>query len=145
ILPQVAEDTAAIRQIVESLNRALQEGRISKEQLQNKDAEIARLTIELHKFREDLAARASEPNEAILSELLAEGDLDGALQLKKQRVTVESQSLSRDLFELGAIHELRSDWSEALAAYRKAWQLERNFEFGFKYAFFTQRQKHFSE
>src|SRR5207247_645411 len=67
-LPQVAEDTAAIRKMVEVFyNSAKKEGRVTDQQLQAKDAEIVRLAEELRKLQEQLAARASEPTEARLS------------------------------------------------------------------------------
>lgn len=149
VLPQVAQDTAAIRKLVEGFfQSAVQEGRVPDQQLQAKEAEISRLTEELRKLQEQLAARASEPAEAKLSELLTAGDLSGALQLKTKQVEArrnETQKLPRDLFELGTIHELRFDWPNALAAYREAWQLDPNTEYGFKYAYSAQRQNHFAE
>ena len=149
VLPKVAEDTAAIRAMLErSFNTAVQEGRVTEQQLRGKDAEIARLTEDLRKLQEQLAARASEPGEARLSDLLAGGDLAGALRLKTQQVEArrsEAEKLPRDLFELGMIHEIRFEWPEALAAYSEAWQLEPNPEYGFRFAYTAQHQNHFSE
>src|SRR5664280_3418439 len=149
VLPQVAEDTAAIRKMLErSFKIAVQEGRVTERQLKDKDAEIARLAEDLRKLQEQLATRASEPAEARLSDLLAAGNLAGALRLKAQQVETrrsEAGKLPRDLFELGTVHELRFDWPQALAAYREAWRLEPNPEYGFKYAYSAQRQNHFLE
>ena len=156
VLPQVVEDTAATREGVAKLlkiaeavfNSNEKEGRVTEQQLKDKDAEIARLAEDLRKLQEQLATRASEPAEARLSDLLAAGNLAGALRLKTQQVETrrsEAEKLPRDLFELGTIHELRFDWSEALKAYREAWKLERNPEYGFKYAYSAQRQNHFLE
>ncbi len=156
VLPKVAEDTAATREGMASLlrmaetffNSNLQEGRVTEQQLKEKDAEIARLAEELRKLQEQLAARASEPAEVRLSDLLASGDLAGALRLKTQQVEArrsKAEKLPRDLFELGTIHELRFDWPAALAAYREAWRLERNPEYGFKYAYSAQHQNQFLE
>src|ERR1017187_6369283 len=156
VLPQVVEDTAATREGVAKLlkiaeavfNSNEKEGRVTEQQLKDKDAEIARLAEDLRKLQEQLATRASEPAEARLSDLLAAGNLAGALRLKTQQVETrrsEAEKLPRDLFELGTIHELRFDWPEALAAYREAWRLERNPEYGFKYAYTAQHQNRFSE
>src|SRR5271157_6383535 len=156
VLPRMAEDTAATREELAKLlkiagaffNSNVKEGRVTEQQLKDKDAEITRLAEELRKLQEQLATRASEPAEARLSSLLAAGDLAGAVRLKTQQVETrrsEAEKLPRDLFELGTIHELRFDWPKALAAYREAWQLERNPEYGFKYAYTAQRQNHFSE
>ncbi len=117
-LPRIAEDmaaaredTAALRKMVEgSLNAAVQEGRVTEQQLEAMDAEIARLAEELCKLQEQLVARASEPAEVKLSNLLAFGDLAGAVRLKAEQVETrrgEAEKLPRDLFELGTIHELR--------------------------------------
>jgi tetratricopeptide (TPR) repeat protein len=149
VLPQMAEDTAATRKMLErSFDIAVQEGRVTERQLEEKNADIARLTEELRKLQEQLATRASEPAEARLSDLLAAGNLAGALRLKTQQVETrrsEAEKLPRDLFELGTIHELRFDWPSAFAAHREAWRLERNPEYGFKYAYTAQRQNRFSE
>jgi tetratricopeptide (TPR) repeat protein len=148
-LVQVAEDTAAIRRLLEqSFKSALAEGRVTHQQVQDKDAEIARLTEELHKLQHQLAIRASEPVEAELSRLLSLGDLAGALHLKNQQIDArrsEADKLPQDLFELGKIHELRFDWTNALKAYREAWRLKQNQKYGFSYAYCAQKQNQFSE
>ncbi|MGH9614673.1 MAG: hypothetical protein ACRD4P_16520, partial [Bryobacteraceae bacterium] len=149
VLPQVAEDTAATREEVAELLKLAkgffsanaQEGRVTDQQLKDKDAEIARLAQTVRELQAQLAARASEPAEARLSQFLAAGDLAGALRLK----TEQKEKSPRDLFELGTIHELRFEWPAALAAYREAWQLERNPQYGFKYAYSAQHQNHFLE
>jgi tetratricopeptide (TPR) repeat protein len=155
-LPRIAEDmaaaredTAALRKMVEGfLNAAVQEGRVTEQQLEARDAEIARLAEELRKLQEQLVARASEPTEVKLSNLLAFGDLAGAVRLKTEQVETrrsEAEKLPRDLFELGTIHELRFDWPKALVAYREAWRLHRDPEYGFRYAYNAQRQNQFLE
>jgi hypothetical protein len=63
-----------------------EERRVTEQQLQDKDSEIARLAEDLRKLQEQLAARSSEPAEATLSKLIAAGDLAGALRLKTQQV-----------------------------------------------------------
>ncbi len=149
VLPQVAEDVAALRKLGEELFKsARREGRVTNEQLQAKDAEIARLTEELRKLQGQLATRASEPGEAELLRLIASGDLPGAVRLKTQQVNArrsEADKLPQDLFELGSIHQLRFDWPKALAAYREAWRLKQKREYGFSYAYCAQRQNQFSE
>ncbi len=75
-------------------------------------------------------------------------DFAGALELKSQQVearTREAEKLPRDLFEPGTLYELNFDWPNALAAYRKAWTLEPDPEYGFKYAFLAARQNRFAE
>ncbi|MGA3134357.1 MAG: tetratricopeptide repeat protein [Terracidiphilus sp.] len=143
------EDVAAIRKMLEGrYESAISQGLISEQALKDKDAEITRLTEDLRKLQEQVAARFNEPSEAKLSQLLKAGDLDAALRLKSQQVQArreESAKLPRDLFELGIIHELRFDWPQALAAYREAWELDKNPEHGFQYAVFEQRLNHFNE
>ena len=149
LLPQVAEDAAATRAMVEQfIASAQREGRITPDQLQAKDAEIARLTEAFNKLKEELAARASEPAEAALSKLVEAGEIEQAIALKSTQVASrqeEVKKLPRDYFELGTLHELHYDWPSALAAYKKAWELERDPEFGFKYAYASQRQNHFAD
>ena len=140
---------AATRKILEGFyDAARKEGRIPPQELKAKEEEITRLTGELRKLQQQLAARSSEPPEAELSSLLKAGDLDAALRLKSQQVQArrkESGKLPRDLYELGTIHELRFEWPQALAAYREAWELGRDPDHGFKYAHFAQKLNHFNE
>ena len=148
-LQQVAEDAAATRKLVEGFFiSALQEGRVTTEQLQAKDAEIVRLGEELRQLYAQLSARSAEPGDAELSTLLSAGDLIGALRLKTQQVNArskEAHKLPDDLFELGNIHQLRFDWSNALAAYREAWRLNPDPKYGVNYAYCAQMQNRFSE
>jgi tetratricopeptide (TPR) repeat protein len=152
---RIAEGTSAtrtemaeLRKFVEaSFDRAVQAGRVPEQELAAKDAEISRLAEELRKLQRQLAARASEPAEAELSTLLATGDLDAALRLKTEQVErrrTDVSKLPRDLFELGRIHEFHFDWQKALLAYREAWELERDPEYGFNYAYSAQKQNCFS-
>lgn len=80
-----------------------------------------------------------------LQELLSVGDLAAAARKKAKQIEMQSGVLAKNYFELGTIHELRFDWPSALVAYREAWQLEHNLEYGFKYAYSAQRQNHFPE
>jgi tetratricopeptide (TPR) repeat protein len=148
-IPQIAEDTAVIRKIIEDqLNRALQEGRLAKESEQTARAQVATLTVELQKLREQVTERKTEPGGVALSDLLKSGDLDGALRVKIDQVEArrhEVGKLAQDLFELGTLHELRFNWPKALEAYRDAWRLKRETEYGLKYAYLAQRQKQFNE
>src|ERR1035441_447612 len=131
-----------------SFNNAVQEGRVTEAQLKDKDAELARLAEEVHKLQEQLATRASEPAEAELSNLIAAGDLTGALRLKTQQVKKrrsEAEKLPRDLSELRTIQKLQFDWPQPLGAYRGAWQLRQDPESGFRYGYGAQRQNQFAE
>jgi tetratricopeptide (TPR) repeat protein len=148
--PATREDLDAhTRKILEGLyDAARNAGGIPEQDLKAKDNEITRLTGELRKLQEELAARAGEPAEAQLSKLLAAGDLEAAFRVKSRQVErrqAESEKLPRDLYELGIICELRFDWPGALANFRKAWELGKNPEHGFKYAHFAQRLNHFNE
>jgi tetratricopeptide (TPR) repeat protein len=149
VLPRVADDTSAIRRILEEMwNAARADGRISAQDVQAKDKEIARLTEELSKLQQELAARATEPAEKDLSGLLSAGKLEAALQLKSQQVEArrkEAGKLARDLYELGIMYELHFDWPDALATFREAWQIAKDPEFGFKYAVVAQRLNRFQE
>jgi tetratricopeptide (TPR) repeat protein len=112
---------------------------------QAKDAEIARLTQELEKLQQQLAA---QPAEAELSKLLEAGDLDDTLRLSDnqlQALRAASSNLPRALYQNGIIHELRFEWPQALAAFREAWQLGHNPEHGFKYAHFAAKLNHHAE
>jgi tetratricopeptide (TPR) repeat protein len=148
--PATREDLeAATRRMLEGFQEsARQQGLIPAQTDQARDAEITRLTGELRKLQEQVAARSSELPEAQLSKLLEARDLDGALRLKSQQVQDrrgEVAKLPRDLFELGVIHELRFEWSQALAAYREAWELGKDPDHGFQYAVFAQKLNHFKE
>ena len=148
-IPQIAADTAVIRRLIEGeLGRAIEEGRIAKQQEQAARAQIETLTAELKKLKEQVTERRSEPGETALSNLLATGDLQGALRVKTEQVEAqrgEVDKLARDLMELGTLHQLRFDWSKALKAYREAWKLKQDPEDGFKYAHFAQQQNQFQE
>ena len=108
-----------------------------------------RLTQALSLLREQLAKRATEPNEERVSKLIADGDTKTALHIKNEQVQASriafGEKLASDLYELGSIHELRFEWSDALASYREAWQLDANKEYGFRYAYIAQLQDLFSE
>ena len=149
VLPQVSEDTAAIRRMLEAFQaNATEKGLIPAQSVEAKDAEISRLMAELEKLQQQLAARSTEPTEAELSELLKAGDLDGALRLKSQQVErrqAEADKLPRDLYELGTIHELRFEWPLTLAAYRQAWELGHDPDHGFNYARMAQKLNRFGE
>jgi tetratricopeptide (TPR) repeat protein len=149
VLPQVSEDTSAMRRMIEEMyNTARRQGRIPQQEVKGKDEEIASLTAELRKLQEQLAARAAEPEEAKFSALLDSGDLDGALLLKSQQVEdrrEEAAKLPRDLYELGILHELRFEWPQALDKFREAWERGKDIEHGFKYAHFAQKLNHFEE
>ncbi len=134
--------------LLERLDKAVGEGLVPLSQYDAAKTEISRLTTELQKLQETVAARESEPAEVKLSKLLAANDFAGALELKSQQVdarTREAEKLPRDLFELGTLYELNFDWLNALSAYRKAWTLEPDPEYGFKYAFLAARQNRFAE
>jgi tetratricopeptide (TPR) repeat protein len=141
-------DTAIRKMLEGRYESAVKEGRIPEQAFKEKDAEITRLTEELQKLQQQLAARSSEPSEVKLSKLLAAGDLDAALYLKSQQVQKSrgaSGNLPRDLYILGLIHEIRFEWPQALASYREAWELGHDPAHGFKYARFAQDLNHFSE
>jgi tetratricopeptide (TPR) repeat protein len=149
VLPQMALDLAATRRIVEdALQRALQEGRIGNQHLQAKDAEILRLTEELYALREQHAPEVSGADQAAITVLLSAGQFDEALRLKERQVekrTGEVARLAQDLFEMGTIHEFRFDWPKALEAYREAWRLVRDPEYGFKYGEYSLKQSKFPD
>lgn len=155
LLPEMAETVTATDkkmdralQIMEaSFRLAARERRIT-EQLQDKDEEIARLAETLQRLQEQVGERTAEPGEAKLAELLQSGDLTAALALKSKQVErrrAESAKLPQDLFELGTIYELRFDWQKALDAYRAAWRLQKNPQYGLRYAYLAQKQNSFVE
>jgi tetratricopeptide (TPR) repeat protein len=145
--PLTREDlNAEMRKAIEAgYDLARREGRIPAQSEIDKDAEINRLAQELQKLQREVAARSSEPSEAELEKLLKVGDLDGALRLKSQQVEARRKRLSRDLYELGTIHELRFEWPQSLAAFREAWEIGHELEQGFKYADFAAKLNHFPE
>ncbi len=155
VLPKVAEDTAATREEMAAMRRMFEEfrdsafkkGEIPEEALQAKDDEIARLIAEKRKLEEELAAR-SEPGDLRIAKLLDAGDFDGALRIKSQQIESLRETaakLPRDLYELGKIQELRFEWPQALATYKEAWELGKQPQHGFYYAWFSAKLNHFSE
>ena len=72
--------------LLERLDKAVGEGLVPLSQYDAAKAEISRLTTELQKLQETVAARESEPAEARLSRLLEDKDFAGALQLKSRQV-----------------------------------------------------------
>ncbi len=137
-----------IKAITSRQENAAQQGLLPAQSPQDKDAEITRLTRELHKLQQEVAARSSEPPEAELSKLLGAGDLDGALRLKSQQLEASRGAAGKiplDLYELGVIHELRFEWLQALEAFREAWDIGHDPEHRFKYAYFAQKLNRFNE
>jgi tetratricopeptide (TPR) repeat protein len=149
LLPSIADDVRNVRKLVERfLGEALDEGRVSMQQFDDKDAEIARLTDQLTQLRDELALRDSETDETRLSILIAAGDLCGAIELKSQQVACHrsaAEMLPQDHFELGTLYDLRFDWPNALESYREAWRLGRNSKFGFSYGYSALKQNQFTE
>ncbi len=147
-LGRIDDTTADTNRMVRALyDAACREGRIPERDPKAKDEEIARLTAELTKFKAELATR-SETGDAEISRFLAAGDFDAALQIKSRQVEMrrqEADKLPRDLYELGTIYELRFEWPQALAAYRQAWELGKNPNYGFQYAYSAQKLNRFSE
>jgi tetratricopeptide (TPR) repeat protein len=148
-ISQITDDTAVIRRMVEfQLDRAIEEGRIVRNQEQAARAQIETLTAELQKLKEQVSERKTEPGETALANLLATGDLDGAVRVKAEQIDArrgEVDKLARDLFELGSIHQLRFSRAKALSACREAWHLKRDPTYGFKYAYLAQQQNQFQE
>jgi tetratricopeptide (TPR) repeat protein len=127
---------------------AREAGRLTEGQVQDKDAEITRLNEQLRKLQSAIAIRASEPGEQELSSLIAAGNFDEAVRLKSAQVEArrgDVDELARDLFELGNLHDLRFDWPNALIAYREAWQLKKDPEYGLAYGCFADKQDQFAE
>jgi tetratricopeptide (TPR) repeat protein len=126
---------------------ALQNGWVPPEVQKDKEAEIAELTDQLRSFQRQLAS-SPDLAEFRLAQCLQAGDLDAALRDASQEaenVLKEAGKLPRDLYILGAIHEFRFEWPQALASYRRAWQLSKDSEYGFKYAYISQKLNHFIE
>ena len=154
-LGRIEDKTEAIlsslndRKILEDeLFRALRERRLAQENEQTARAELAALTIEFKKLREQVARQASEPGVTALSHLLAAGDLEGAVRVKAEQVDArrgEVEKLARDWFELGVIHELRFTWSKAFESFREAWRLKRDPEYGLRFALIAQRRNQFRQ
>jgi tetratricopeptide (TPR) repeat protein len=147
--PPAREDLdAALRKAFEGLVViARQNGWVPPQIMKDKEAEIAKLTDQLRGFQHQLAS-SSDPAESKLSQCLEAGDLDAALREASQQVEnvlKEAGKLPRDLYVLGAIHEFRFEWPDALTACRRAWQLSKDPDHGFKYAYMAQKLHHFSE
>jgi tetratricopeptide (TPR) repeat protein len=134
-------DTATRKMLEAFYDAARKEGRIPEQEWKAKEDEITRLTEELRKLKQQLAARSGEPAEAELSKLLAAGDLDAAYRIKSKR----AENFPRDLYELGVLCELRFDWPAALENFRKAWQLGHDPEHGYKYGHLAQKLNQFNE
>jgi tetratricopeptide (TPR) repeat protein len=139
---------AALQETFEGLAViALQNGWVPPQIQKDKEAEIAELTDQLRSFQHQLAS-SPDLAEFRLSQCLEAGDLDAALREASQQVESmlkEAGKLPRDLYILGAIHEFRFEWPSALASYRRAWQLSKDSEHGFKYAYIAQKLNYCSE
>ena len=148
-------DSAMLLETLNGVRTLLQAGReeatIKDHQLQAKDAENAKLAEELRQLKEQMASRAAGQQRETLISLLSVHDFAGAIHLKteqieKRRQEVAAQpasgieNLAGDLFELGMIYEIERDWPKAIPAYKEAWDLQRTFEHGFKYAYAAQQQ-----
>ncbi|MGA3082031.1 MAG: tetratricopeptide repeat protein [Terracidiphilus sp.] len=147
--PATREDLdAALRNAFEGfVVIACQNGWVPPQILKDQEAEIARLTDQLRSFQHQLAS-SPDPVESKLSQCLEAGDFDAALREASQQVESvlkEAGNLPRDLYVLGAIHEFRFEWPQALTACRRAWQLSKDSEHGFKYAYLAQKLNHSSE
>jgi len=157
MLPQIAADmadlpqkvSAEIRQAAAAIfEQNAQQGRVTSQEYADKDALIAWQAQELFKLQQQLAKRVSEPLGIRLEQLVQSGDLETALQVKREQLRgreLEAAKRPRDYFELGKIHELRFEWVEALEAYRQAWRLEPSWDNGFQYAYLAQKQNRYKE
>ena len=128
----------------------IEAGSVPVSAVKERDAMIARQAEEIEALRKQLSARAAEPaqagaKDAEISKALADGDLDAALRLKTDQVKCSGEEAERDLYELGTIHEARFEWPQALAAYRKAWEMGKDPNHGFKYALFSQELNKFDD
>jgi tetratricopeptide (TPR) repeat protein len=80
-----------------------------------------------------------------LDALLQTGDLEEAVRVKEEQREQERHRAAKTSLELARLHELRFEWDRALEAYREAWRLERNFEYGFRLAHFAYEQNREAE
>ena len=112
------------------------------------EEESERQAALIEQLQQQLAARTPEPGDAEFSQFLRDKDYDAALMLKSSQVearATEASKLARDLYELGSVHDLRFEWSQALDAYRRAWAIEKNYDYGFAYGVFAQKLNFFDE
>src|ERR1039458_10348465 len=128
----------------------IEAGSVPVSAVKERDAMIARQAEEIEALGEQISARAARPpqagaEDAEISKALADGDLDAALRLKTDQVKCSGEEAERDLYELGTIHEARFEWPQALAAYRKAWEMGKDPNHGFKYALFSQELNKFDD
>ena len=146
-LDAIKDDTTQIkgdtREILEILRKTVavaeKENRLTAAEARAATAESA---AEEWKKKYLLLEQQAEPS---LQKLLAIGDLNTAARKKTEQISQQHGALATNYFELGNIQELRFDWPSGLAAYREAWRLERNPEYGFKYAYAAQHQNQFEE
>lgn len=80
-----------------------------------------------------------------LEALLGTGDLDAAAEAKQAEIDRQTLEQAKHYFELGKIQELRFDWTAALQAYRTAWELGNDYEYGWRYGLLAAQQKHFGD
>ena len=83
--------------------------------------------------------------------MLASGNFSAAAQSKKEQIERlvnqrddQGRQLARSYYELGLIDELRLDFLAALQSFRRAWEIEQTFDFGFKYAQRAQFQQDYT-
>ncbi|MGA2576369.1 MAG: tetratricopeptide repeat protein [Bryobacteraceae bacterium] len=147
---RIDERTERILEFQEQqLQRAEDEKRIAQEEARAARADKQEWVSKYVKLMEDVAARKTEPEEPSLAALLEAGDLNGAVRLKTAQIDKrkgEVKKLAQDWSELGRVHDLRFAWCDAMECYRQAWQLDQDeAEYGFRYAYFAQKQNRFGE
>jgi tetratricopeptide (TPR) repeat protein len=147
---RIDERTERILEFQEQqLQRAEDEKRLAQEEARAARAEKQEWVSKYVKLMEDVAARKTEPGEPSLAALLEAGDLDGAIRLKTSQIDKrkgEIKRLAQDWSELGRVHDLRFAWRDAMECYRQAWQLDPDeSEYGFRYAYFAQKQNRLGE
>jgi tetratricopeptide (TPR) repeat protein len=136
---------------VDILLQATQEGAEYKKKFEAAQAELGRRDAVILQLN---ARNAGEKTQMLIS-LVSVSQFAAAIHIQTEQVIKRRQEvaaqppasapadLAGDLFELGMIYELQRDWPNALASYKEAWDLDENFDRGFKYAYTLQQQNSF--
>jgi tetratricopeptide (TPR) repeat protein len=109
------------------LSRAVKAKEIAEQEASELRSQAEDYRVKYEKLEAEVSARAQDPAEKRLAELLSAGDLEAVAALKTQQIglrRVEVEKLAQDWAELGDIHCLRFAWREALNCYREAWRLD---------------------
>jgi tetratricopeptide (TPR) repeat protein len=118
----------------------------------NKQANIEETVREIPKVIEEFKQSNSPVATANVEALLAEGKLDEAAKVGQAQFDAaqkayaeQGRNFAQASYDMGRINEISFRWSAALENYRQAWELSRDPDYGYQYAFFAAKLNHHQE